>query len=67
MASDNMFTNDRGTAAGSTAPVRETKRTFGLSLDAVTRKAAIAQHGSDPYNTSGSFDRKKNWSRVGKR
>jgi len=23
--------------------------------------------GFDPYNTSGSFDRKKNWNRVGKR
>jgi hypothetical protein len=23
--------------------------------------------GFDPYNTSGSFDRKKNWTRVGKR
>jgi hypothetical protein len=25
------------------------------------------QPGNDPYNTSGSFDRKKNWERVGKR
>lgn len=23
--------------------------------------------GFDPYNSSGSFDRKKNWERVGKR
>jgi hypothetical protein len=23
--------------------------------------------GFDPYNSSGSFDRKKNWARVGKR
>ncbi|HXA35376.1 MAG TPA: hypothetical protein VNW26_03505 [Steroidobacteraceae bacterium] len=23
--------------------------------------------GVDPYNTSGSFDRKNNWSRVGRR
>ena len=23
--------------------------------------------GGDPYNTSGSFDRTKNWTRVGKR
>ncbi len=31
------------------------------------RKAANEAHGFDPYNTSGSFDRKKNWARVGKR
>ncbi len=31
------------------------------------RKAANEARGFDPYNTSGSFDRKKNWSRVGKR
>ncbi len=24
-------------------------------------------HGTDPYNTSGSFDRSRNWMRVGKR
>jgi hypothetical protein len=26
-----------------------------------------AARSSDPYNTSGSFDRTKNWARVGKR
>jgi hypothetical protein len=25
------------------------------------------KRGFDPYNTSGSFDRKNNWSRIGKR
>ena len=30
-------------------------------------KAANEKRGFDPYNTSGSFDRKKNWMRVGKR
>jgi hypothetical protein len=39
----------------------------GLSLDTVPPKSARDQRGSDPYNTSGSFDRKKNWARVGKR
>jgi len=38
-----------------------------LDLDAAPAKAANENRGSDPYNTSGSFDRKKNWSRVGKR
>jgi hypothetical protein len=30
-------------------------------------KAVNLNQGSDPYNSSGSFDRKKNWTRVGKR
>jgi hypothetical protein len=31
------------------------------------RKQPTEQRGADPYNTSGSFDRKNNWARVGKR
>lgn len=39
-----------------------------LSLDAESSpKASAKDLGSDPYNTSGSFDRKKHWTRVGKR
>jgi hypothetical protein len=30
-------------------------------------KPAKEKLGCDPYNTSGSFDRKNNWARVGKR
>jgi hypothetical protein len=39
----------------------------GLTLEVAPRKAANETSGFDPYNTSGSFDRKKNWVRVGKR
>jgi hypothetical protein len=39
----------------------------GLSMDSERPKAANEKRGFDPYNTSGSFDRKKNWARVGKR
>ena len=35
--------------------------------DAPPAKAANEARGFDPYNTSGSFDRKKHWERVGKR
>jgi hypothetical protein len=42
-------------------------KTFGLSLDAESPKPMKPERNSDPYNTSGSFDRTKNWSRVGKR
>ena len=30
-------------------------------------KPVAAAGGFDPYNTSGSFDRRKHWERVGKR
>ena len=53
------------------APGRETasktQRGSGLALTDTARKSPGDQRGSDPYNTSGSFDRKKNWARVGKR
>ena len=43
------------------------QKTLGLSLDADSLKPMKPERNSDPYNTSGSFDRTKNWSRVGKR
>jgi hypothetical protein len=38
-----------------------------LTVDEGTPKTPDKNLGFDPYNTSGSFDRKKNWTRVGKR
>jgi hypothetical protein len=38
-----------------------------LALADSPPRAANDTRGFDPYNTSGSFDRKKNWTRVGKR
>lgn len=38
----------------------------GLSLTEFQRELK-AHQSSDPYNSSGSFDRKKHWARVGKR
>jgi hypothetical protein len=38
-----------------------------LALDVGSAPASEQDLGSDPYNTSGGFDRKKNWTRVGKR
>jgi hypothetical protein len=38
-----------------------------LALESSPKKPSISQQGFDPYNTSGSFDRTKNWTRVGKR
>ena len=36
-------------------------------LGAVAQPKAKEKRGFDPYNSSGSFDRKKNWNRLGKR
>ncbi len=38
-----------------------------LEVAGAPPKAANEERGGDPYNTSGSFDRKKHWERVGKR
>jgi hypothetical protein len=43
------------------------QRNPALSLADSPRKNTTHERGSDPYNTSGSFDRKKNWARVGRR
>ena len=51
------------------APTREqsrVKREHALSLNVEPQRTDTAR-SSDPYNTSGSFDRTKNWARVGKR
>jgi hypothetical protein len=47
--------------------LREAAAVKELSLDMAPRKPAGEKRGFDPYNTSGSFDRTKNWARVGKR
>jgi hypothetical protein len=38
-----------------------------LGLDTSKLKVVNEDRGSDPYNTSGSFDRTKNWTRIGRR
>lgn len=55
-----------------TRELREARRAaqpLALAEPAAPRKVAPngAGAGFDPYNTSGSFDRRKHWERVGKR
>jgi hypothetical protein len=38
-----------------------------LSVDVAPLKAANEKCGFDPYNSSGSFDRQKNWTKLSKR
>lgn len=53
-----------------TRELREACRAQPLTLAEPPPKSAAgpaAGAGFDPYNTSGSFDRRKHWERVGKR
>jgi hypothetical protein len=61
MSHDTKPSNERNNAPGRLQSRRE------LTLESSPRKPAVADRSSDPYNTSGSFDRTKNWARVGKR
>ena len=61
MSSDTKFPTDRSQHSGRLQPRRE------LTLETSPRKPSWTERSSDPYNTSGSFDRTKNWSRIGKR
>ena len=45
----------------------QVQKSSGLALDGHSLQPLKPERNSDPYNTSGSFDRTKNWSRVGKR
>jgi len=53
-----------------TRELREARRAQPLTLAEPRAKSAAAPAagaGFDPYNTSGGFDRRKHWERVGKR
>jgi hypothetical protein len=51
------------------AELQAVRKAQGISLEvaAAPKPASIKHQGFDPYNTSGSFDRKKHWTRVGRR
>jgi hypothetical protein len=67
MASDNKIQADDSNFSFGVRELRQAKAARPLALDAGGKKAFCKEQGSDPYNTSGSFDRTKNWTRVGKR
>jgi hypothetical protein len=47
--------------------LRQAKIVQALTLELAPEKPSCKEQGADPYNTSGSFDRTKNWTRVRKR
>jgi hypothetical protein len=67
MASDDK--NSRNDDTNFSFAVRELRQAKAarLALDPEPKKPSYKEQGSDPYNTSGSFDRTKNWTRVGRR
>ena len=66
MSNDIKNSNDRRVPpAFETREQIRARRERALSQDPEPRISETAR--TDPYNTSGSFDRTKNWSRVGKR
>ena len=68
MASDDKTGNDpESKFSFGVRELRQANAAQALSVEAKPDKAANQNRGFDPYNTSGSFDRKKNWMRVGKR
>jgi hypothetical protein len=66
MASDDRNRAD-STFSFAVRELRQAKAAQTLALDPSPKKPTFKEQGSDPYNTSGSFDRTKNWTRVGKR
>jgi hypothetical protein len=68
MASDHKTGNDpEANFSFGVRELRQANTAQKLSVDVAPLKAANENRGFDPYDTSGSFDRKKNWMRVGKR
>jgi hypothetical protein len=68
MASDHKTGNDpEANFSFGVRELRQANTAQNLSVDVAPLKAANENRGFDPYDTSGSFDRKKNWMRVGKR
>jgi hypothetical protein len=69
-----MANQDEDEAANSasfsfgTRELRRARRLSKLELEAPAPKTKLNDGGGfDPYNTSGTFDRRKNWARVGRR
>jgi hypothetical protein len=65
MASDSR--NDDSNFSYAVRELQQAKTAHTLAVDPGPKKVSYKEQGSDPYNTSGSFDRKKNWTRVGRR
>jgi hypothetical protein len=68
MSNDNRTGADKDTSfTFAVRELRQARAAQTLALVPGPKKVSYKEQGSDPYNSSGSFDRKQNWTRVGKR
>ncbi len=68
MTSDSNIGNDpESTFSFGVRELRQAQLDQSLALNTTAQKAANDKRGCDPYNTSATFYRQKNWMRVGKR
>jgi hypothetical protein len=70
MSNGDKISNDRDSKFSfATRELREAQRAPPRAVEEPSRKPKNndAGGGFDPYNSSGSFDRRKHWERVGKR
>ncbi|HEY2781057.1 MAG TPA: hypothetical protein VGI90_09775 [Steroidobacteraceae bacterium] len=67
MANDDKIQGDDSRFSFAVRELQQAKAARTLALDPAPKRPSYKEQGSDPYNSSGSFDRTKNWARVGKR
>jgi hypothetical protein len=67
MSNETKYSNDRSAALSRARELPQAKRGLALSVASEAQKGGPAERNPDPYNSSGSFDRTKNWARIGKR
>ena len=68
MTSDRKARNDpESTFSFGVRELRQANVERELKVDDAPIKAANEKRSFDPYNTTGSFDRTKNWTKIGKR
>ncbi len=67
MASDNKNRDADSNFSFAVRELRQASVAQSLTLDPGAKKPSYKEQGSDPYNSSGSFDRTKHWTRVGRR
>lgn len=68
MASGDETRNDpESTFTYAVCELRQASRAKRPGADTARLKATNEHRGFDPYNTSGTFDHRRNWMRIGKR
>jgi hypothetical protein len=67
MSSENKNRSEDMNFSFAVRELQQAKAAQNLAIVAGPKKPVYNHQGSDPYNTSGGFDRTKNWTRVGKR